>query len=260
MGWKSPLRWIVEEVLAKVTRDDPVWGNWSVFGEELNAWVDASSLATGVLLERYGDILKDACWLRLTNDAQHINLAELDAIVKGLNLALQWQARTVHLRTDSVCIYHWLTNILTGRAQVITKAASKMLVRRRLTILQQLIHEYGLQVNVTFIVLEQNLADELTWMPKKWLDLIRHRSNSSPLMCTALMVQLTRERIRTIHQRCGHPGIWHTTYFCRRICPPTMKAIVRSIIQTREDCLLIGPVGKGKNRSGETTGIGLVWT
>ena len=60
------------------------------------------------------DILEDACWLRPTNDAQHINLT--DVTVKGLNLALQWQVRIVHLHTDSVCVYHWLTDALTRRA------------------------------------------------------------------------------------------------------------------------------------------------
>ena len=99
-----------------------------VSGEDLNALVDASSLATGVVLEKHGDILEDACWLHRTKNAQHINLAELDATVKGLNLVLQWQARTVHLHTDSVCVYHWLTDTLTRRAQVRTKVASKMLV------------------------------------------------------------------------------------------------------------------------------------
>ena len=62
-GWNDPvndvsLRQVVEEVLGRVTRDDPGQGNWSVSGEELNAWDDASSLATGVALERHGDILE----------------------------------------------------------------------------------------------------------------------------------------------------------------------------------------------------------
>ena len=167
-GWDDPvddasLSQFVEEVQARVTRDDPVQGNWSVSTEELNAWVVANSLATSVVLERHSDILEDACWLHPTNDIQHINLAELDATVKGLNFALQWQARTVHLHIDSMCVYHWLTDALTGR----TKVASKMLVQRRLTVLQQLICEYGLQVNVTFVVSEQNLVDELTQVPKK---------------------------------------------------------------------------------------------
>ena len=78
-------------------------------------------------------------------------------------------------------------------------------------------------------------------MLKKWFGLIRHKSDSSQLMCTALTVQLTPERIQTIHRQCGHPGIRHTTYFCCRICLSTRKAIVRSIIQTCEDCQLIDP-------------------
>ena len=104
----ASLRLVVEEVLARVARDDTVKSKWSI-SEEKFVWVDASSLATGVVLERNGDILEDACWLCPTNDAQHINLAELDAMVKGLNLALQWQARTVHIYTDS---YYWLTDTL----------------------------------------------------------------------------------------------------------------------------------------------------
>ena len=138
-GWDDPVnnasfRWVMEEVLERATHDDPVWGNWSVSGEELNAWVDASSLATSAVLEKHGDILEDVCWICPTNNGQHINLAELYAMVKGFNLVLQ--ARTVHLHTDSVCVYCWLTDTMTGRAQVRTKAASKTLVQRWLTILQ----------------------------------------------------------------------------------------------------------------------------
>jgi len=116
-----PLKRMMAEVVTKVCQDDPTRGDWCVAGRELNAWVDASSLATGVVLERDGAIVEDACWLRPTNDAQHINLAELDATLKGLNLALQWHAEVVHLHTDSLCVYHWLTDTLTGKARVRAK-------------------------------------------------------------------------------------------------------------------------------------------
>ena len=92
----------MEEVLARVTCDDPVQGNWSVCGEELNVWVEASLLANDVVLERHGDILEDACWLRLLNLYAGCHLSELDTMVKGLNLTLQWQAGTVHLHTLNV--------------------------------------------------------------------------------------------------------------------------------------------------------------
>lgn len=45
-------------------------------------------LVTGVVLERHGAVLEDACWLHPTNDAQSINLVEPDAMLKGINFAL----------------------------------------------------------------------------------------------------------------------------------------------------------------------------
>ena len=63
-------------------------------------------MTTDVVLERCSIILEDAFWFHLTNDAQHINLAELNATLKGLNLMLQWQAKVVHLYINSLCVYH----------------------------------------------------------------------------------------------------------------------------------------------------------
>ena len=60
-------------------------------GKEITVWVDASSVATGMALETNGTVIEDVCWIRPTNDAQYINLAELDAALKGVNLALQWE-------------------------------------------------------------------------------------------------------------------------------------------------------------------------
>ena len=35
-------------------------------------------------------MLKDAAWLRKKDDFNHTNLAELMAVLKGINLALKW--------------------------------------------------------------------------------------------------------------------------------------------------------------------------
>lgn len=78
-------------------QNDPAGGDWCVNGWEINVWVDVSSLAIGVALERHRTVLEDACWLQPENNAQHINLAELDTILKGINLALQWQSQVLHL-------------------------------------------------------------------------------------------------------------------------------------------------------------------
>ena len=94
--------------MVSVQRDDPAHGDWCIEGQELNAWVDASSLAIRVALEWHKAVLEDACWLCPENDAQDINLAELDTVLKGINLALQWQSRMLCIKTDSVCVYHWV--------------------------------------------------------------------------------------------------------------------------------------------------------
>ena len=55
------LKQMMAETLTRVCWSDPAWGVWHVSGHELNAWVDMSSLATGVVLERFGTVLEDAC-------------------------------------------------------------------------------------------------------------------------------------------------------------------------------------------------------
>ena len=93
-GWDDEvcdiaLQRMLTETVARVTHDDPVRGNWCVDGYEFTVWVDASSLALGVALAVDEFFIKDACWLWLENDSRHVNLAELDATLRGVNLALQ---------------------------------------------------------------------------------------------------------------------------------------------------------------------------
>lgn len=78
-------------------------------------------------LERHGDLLEDTHWIHPTNDDQHINLAELNATLKSLNLSLQWQSKLVHIYTDSVCVQYLLTETLMSKSQVRMKALSEML-------------------------------------------------------------------------------------------------------------------------------------
>ena len=125
-------------------------------------WVDTSSLVIRVALERHETVLEDACWLRPENDAQHINLAELDAVLKGINLALQWQCKVLHVKTDFVSVHHWVSDTLTGRTRVDTKAATEMLIRRRLNSLKKLVEEYELTVDVVFVPSNKNMTDRLT--------------------------------------------------------------------------------------------------
>ena len=85
---------LVEDLWKRLQSDDPVGGDWAVKDPSVAlVWCDASNLATGVCLEMDGSIVKDACWLRKQQDVMHINLAELDAGLKGVNLAVEWVSR-----------------------------------------------------------------------------------------------------------------------------------------------------------------------
>ena len=82
---------MLAEVIARVEREDPVRGQWLVpKGSAGMVWCDASSIATGVLLEIGEVVAEDAAWLRKKDNHGHINIAELEAVVRGVNLALKW--------------------------------------------------------------------------------------------------------------------------------------------------------------------------
>ncbi|KHJ40059.1 hypothetical protein D918_09887 [Trichuris suis] len=113
-------------------------------------WADASSLAIGVVLEVNGSVVEDAAWLR-SGDACHINMAELDAVVKGLNLAMSWHMKKIELMTDSSTVHRWISDGLSGRTRLRTKAVSEMLIRRRIGKVLSLVRECGLELTITVV-------------------------------------------------------------------------------------------------------------
>lgn len=90
-------------------------------GEKVNICVNASSLVIGILLKEVRTILGDACWLHPMNNATHINLAELDAMLKD--------------GRPRGCICgqtRYVSDISTGKARIQGRAASEKLIKRRL--------------------------------------------------------------------------------------------------------------------------------
>ncbi|XP_043189849.1 uncharacterized protein LOC122363990 [Amphibalanus amphitrite] len=154
--WDSPitdddLRKQVSDLARRLAECDPARGQWCVSGDSVTVWTDASSIARGVVLSdpTTGEVIEDAAWLRSDSDSDmHINLSELDAALNGMNMAVAWGFKRVILRTDSVTVQRWLTDALTGRARLRTKAQSEMLVRRRVAVFKQLSSEYDLVVTV----------------------------------------------------------------------------------------------------------------
>ena len=122
---------MIKEVLTRVYKEDPTQGRWCIDGQTLSVWVNASYLATGMSLVYDGAVVEYACWLHPEKDFQHINLAELNAIIKGINLIILGKTTTLHMFTDSACVHKWISD---------TKTASEVLIPQWLdTIINQFI-------------------------------------------------------------------------------------------------------------------------
>ena len=91
--------------MSRLDLDDPVKGIWSVSSVKLNVWCDTSQIAYGVALERKKQIIENGGWLRKADDGTHINLAELNAVIKGVNLAMKWGAGDITIFTDFAAVY-----------------------------------------------------------------------------------------------------------------------------------------------------------
>ena len=54
----------LQDVLIRLSNDDPVEGVWSVSPTEvLNIWCDASTIACGAGLEKGNEVMEDGAWL-----------------------------------------------------------------------------------------------------------------------------------------------------------------------------------------------------
>jgi len=144
--------------------------------------------------------------------------------------------KKLHLCTDSLTVYHWVSDTLTGRARVKTKASSEMLIRRRLGTLKSLIEVNKLELKVTLVTSECNLADALTHVPQKWLKLV----NESQEVCGATADSLTANQIAEIHHGTGHCGIRRTLYL-RKMNPGVFRKEVQRVDQT---CPLTQPLSE----------------
>jgi hypothetical protein len=182
---------------------------------EGRVWCDKSSLVIRVSLEIGGAIVEDASWLRKENDPAHINLAELDAVVKGINLALKWEVKELEVRTDSATVFGWLKSILTNERRIKTRGLGEALVIRRLSLVKTIVEEYGLKMTVVFVNSSSNIVDRFTRVPRKWIAL--GRSHSFGAVAANSEYQDEILRIHGLH----HLGVnrtWHVVKQCLREC------------------------------------------
>ena len=74
---------MLEDTVRRVKHSDPEKGRWDVIGEDATVWMDASSLTLGIVIEVDGHVVEDASWLRSEDSFSQINMAELNAVIRG---------------------------------------------------------------------------------------------------------------------------------------------------------------------------------
>ena len=126
-------------------------------------------IAYGVVLQGGEDVLEDQCWLRPGEDNRHINVAELDAVIKGLNLACSWGLEKLTVVTNSQTVFGWLRSLLGDVKRVKASGLYQVLVQRRLQVMDDIVSTAQMDVTVEWIPSQNNLADKLTRVLDKFL-------------------------------------------------------------------------------------------
>jgi len=232
-NWKSNVKESVvvtlKEVVKKVEEDDPAREWWCVdISKPVVVWCDASDQAIGALLQVNNEIIEDACSLRKKDDYHHINLAELNAVVKGVKLAVEWGFKNMLIKTDSKIVFHWLTNYLHSVSKVKTDGISEVLVKRRLGCVKDIIDEFELNVDVEHVPSERNIADSLTRVNKKL----------TKLCCVSMGGDI--ESVQKEHES-HHLGVDRTYYLVKRNNPFIRKEVVERVVKNCSICKSIDP-------------------
>ena len=228
----------VIDTVDRVRKRDPSTGVWSVSGEEGSVWCDASSIAMGALLQVKGKTVEDAAWLRKRVD--HINMAELEAATRGLNMAIQWGMKKIKLYTDSANVHAWLSNALIGKSRLKTKAEGAMLIRRRVENFLDLVNEYELSVVIELVPSSRNKSDELTRVPKHWLTTDSGSWSFASAAQTGDLCADTIDKVRELHER-SHCGVRRTLHLCKMMRLPVSKRSVQDVVAKCVRCASIDP-------------------
>ena len=234
--WKDGINhevlWIIQEVFMEVKKVDPVKGEWHLRrSKEGVIWCDASSLALEAILEIGGAMAEYAAWLRKKNDNAHINVAELDATIKGINLALKWGRQAVEIRTDSATVASWIKSEVSGDRRTKTKGAAEMLIKHQLGTFGDLIREFGLKIIVTLVQSQKNKADMLTRVKRAWL---QEKKDRALLCCVG-------EDLKDLHNM-HHFGRERTLYLVRKVNPNITMEAIQEVVKQCKECQSTDPV------------------
>ncbi len=249
-------RAMLAELVQRTCREDPAQGIWLMDrNQPVRLWCDASNIATGVAIAVDGEIVEDAAWLRKKDDTAHINVSELDAVIRGINLCLKWGIRQLTVMTDSSTVAGWLKAVLDNAHRIRTHALSEMLIRRRLDLLRELVRQEGMEITVEKVRSSDNKADSLTRVPKRWLG--ANASCDAAALVGAAVNDVT-EAIRRIHD-IHHLGVDRTWELARiRLGEQISKRMVRRVVNGCRRCKQVDPAVNFRWDSGDLSD-GHIW-
>ncbi|XP_047141489.2 uncharacterized protein LOC124816366 [Hydra vulgaris] len=147
----------LKDLLHRVEKEDPVGGKWLVpVNGKAELYCDASSIGLGVVLLIGGVVVEDAAWLRPASETHHINISELDSILRGLNLASKWDIKEFTLYSDSKSTVGWLNSVLKEEYRVKTRGISQLLVQRRLNTIKEVAKSLQINVQCMDVLIQYN--------------------------------------------------------------------------------------------------------
>lgn len=254
LGWDDH---VSESIMSKVLEvsnrlksgEDPVRGKWlAPVNGKVEVWTDASDIAMGVVLTVNGHVVEDAAWLRKEQDTSHINTSELDAAIRGLNMAIKWDFKKFTIKTDSATVHGWLNSAFQDTHNIRTHALSELLIRRRIQILRELRIQENLDVTVELVRSHENLADKLTRVPKSWL--VTMKKECASLAAIGTSTDDLEDIVRQIHER-HHFGVDRTLQMARRCNTDVSRTVVQKVVEECDRCARVCPItnpnyGKGK--------------
>ena len=93
------------------------------------------------------------------DDYKHINVAELNAVLIGVNMAIGWGYHSFVFHTDSATVHNWIGNSMSEETRITTKGAAEIIIKRKLGTLKSVLEEFQIHCNVQLILSDKNKAD-----------------------------------------------------------------------------------------------------
>ena len=149
-------------------------------------------------------------------------------------MAVKWGVKKLHVITDSATVIGWMKSVLTSSHRVRSHGLAEMLIKRRLSIVAELVAAYSLSVSVELVASALNKADALTRVPQAWLRSLTSGEQSKG-DCVALVSSLEHQ-----HQQ-HHFGVERTLHLAPQVNPRTTRQEVEQVVRRCERCTSIDP-------------------